>query len=184
MSGLQLKLRQKLLLLLFTVGFTGMGAFALIIVLADFQVFDRFVPENRALRDVEARSALLVQSYYRYMLTPALINTEVLDADLVLIRQSLERYRDFIGVQPRKLAFADDIAGALETLERSGGEMIVARRRFEEAERLQRRLESEITRVFGRDRYHEPPARGLAGTVARGPRDQSADGFSAERTVP
>lgn len=140
-----------------------MGAFALVIALADFRLFDRFVPENRALRDVEARSALLLQSYYRYMLTPSLVDTDVLDADLVLIRQSLERYRRVVAAQAQKQVLADGLASAIDTLESSGNEMILARRQFEQADSLLRQLESQLTRVF--DHYRGKVSDDIAGAM-------------------
>ena len=142
----QLRLRQKLLLLLGTVGMVGMGAFALMIVYADHRVFDHFAAENRALRDVEARSSLLLQNYYRFMLTPDLIDTEIQDADLLLIHQSLERYRQLSGEQAQKQRMVASIDDALETLQQAGSNMVASRqdyvRTFARLENLEHRLDS------------------------------------------
>ena len=143
-------LRQKLLALLLLVGGAGILALLLILLLADRQLFDQFLPENRAMRDIESRAKLLVQNYYRYMLTPDLIGVdEVIDAT-VLIRQRLTDYRGLVAGQPQKEQIAAAIDASLGDLEIAGRDLISARLRFEQDGELQRNLESEIETAFAR----------------------------------
>lgn len=165
MSIARLKLRQKLLLLLVTVGLVGISAFALIIALAVHQLFDRFVPENRALRDVEARSALLIQNYYRFMLTPDLIDTEILNADLVLIRRGLDNYRELVRRQQAKERLASSIGNAIDVLEQAGRNMVAARLRFKQIFSMERALVSEIDQAF--ERYQEQVSVDIGNSIAR-----------------
>ena len=144
----QLKLRQKLLFLIVGVGGIGLAAFALVLMLADQRLFERFVPENRTLRDVESRSALLIQNYYRFMLTPEIISQDELDSSLVLIRQSLDQYRQLVSGQAQKEQFSTAILKSLDGLELAGREMVVARGSFEQIFAQQEGLEVEINMVF------------------------------------
>lgn len=144
----QLKLRQKLLALIVVVGGIGLTAFVLMLVLAEQHLFERFVPENRALRDVESRSALLIQNYYRFMLTPEIISQDELDSSLVLIRQGLDQYRQLVSGQKQKEEFSASILKSLDGLELAGREMVVARESFEQIFARQEGLELEIDLVF------------------------------------
>lgn len=148
MNMAQLKLRQKLLVLIVAVGGIGLTAFGLVLVLAEQHLFERFVPESRALRDVESRSALLIQNYYRYMLTPEIISQDELDSSLVLIRQGLDRYRQLVSGQSQKEQFSASILKSLDGLELAGREMVVARESFEQVFTRQEGLEREIELVF------------------------------------
>jgi hypothetical protein len=143
-----LKLRQKLLILLFSVGGVGLAAFVLVLALADYQLSERFIPENRTLRDVESRSALLIQNYYRFMLTPEIIDASVLDGELVLIRKSLDTYRQLVASHKQKQQLAVSIAASIDGLEQAGKEMILARRSFIGIFMQQQNLEADINRVF------------------------------------
>ncbi len=150
MKSAAMTLRQKLLALLLLVGGAGILALLLILLLADRQLFDQFLPENRAMRDIESRAKLLVQNYYRYMLTPDLIGVdEVIDAT-VLIRQRLTDYRGLVAGQPQKEQIAAAIDASLGDLEIAGRDLISARLRFEQDGELQRNLESEIETAFAR----------------------------------
>jgi signal transduction histidine kinase len=148
MNIAQLKLRQKMLLLIVGVGGIGLTAFVLVLALADQHLFERFVPENRALRDVESRSALLIQNYYRFMLTPEIISQDELDSSLVLIRQSLDKYRQLVSGQVQKEEFSAAILESLNGLELAGRKMVVARESFEQVFARQEGLELEIDLVF------------------------------------
>lgn len=123
----QLKLRQQLLVLLFSVGSIGLIAFVLVIMLADQHLFEEFVPENRSLRDVESRSALLLQNYFRFMLTPDLISVDELESSVILIRNSLGEYRELVAGQEPKEQLVASIGESIDRLEKSGQELIVAR---------------------------------------------------------
>ena len=160
----QLKLRQKLLLLLLSVGGIGVGTMLLLLVLADHQVFDRYLPENRALRDIEARSRLLVQNYYRYMLTPEQITVDEVVNGTILIRQRIDEYRQLVDAQPQKLGLANAIADSTHRLEEAGQNLILARQRFEQADELQRDLEREVERVFAR--YKEAVSTDIRSSIA------------------
>ncbi len=126
----QLKLRQQLLVLLFSVGSIGLLAFVLVIMLADQHLFEEFLPENRSLRDVESRSALLLQNYFRFMLTPELISVDELEGSIVLIRKSLGEYRQLVAGQKPKEQLVASISESIDRLEKSGQELIVAREKY------------------------------------------------------
>ena len=144
----RLKLRQKLLILLFSVGGIGLSAYVLVIAIADQQLSDRFIPENRYLRDVESRSALLIQNYYRFMLVPELVNADSFQQDLNLIRQSLGAYTQLIKNQSEKQKLATDLSNSIDNLGQSGREMIVSRETFDRISSQQDQLENEIDQVF------------------------------------
>lgn len=144
----RLKLRQQLLVLLFSIGGVGLAAFVLVLSLADRQLFEEVVPENRALRDVESRSALLLQNYFRFMLTPDLITVDELDGSVVLIRQSLGDYGARVIDQPAKQQLVKAIGESLDRLEQSGRELIVARQKFIRIEEKQENLETDISQAF------------------------------------
>jgi len=148
MSLARLKLRQKLLLMLFCAGTIGLTAFSLVLVITDHQLSVKLIPENRALRDVESRSALLIQDYYRFMLSPDIITVSQLEGELVLIRQGLTRYAQLIAGQPVKEQLADSIGNSIDGLEQAGLEMIAARRSFIEIFAQQEQLEKDIDLVF------------------------------------
>ncbi len=150
MNPAAMTLRQKLLALLLLVGGVGILALLLILVLADRQLFDQFLPENRTMRDIEARSRLLVQNYYRYMLTPDQISVDEVKSGTVLIQERLGEYRWLVAGKAQKLEIADSIGAALEQLELAGQDLIVSRLRFNQINELQRALEAEIDEVFWR----------------------------------
>ena len=52
MKPAAMTLRQKLLALLLLVGWEGILALLVILLLADRQLFDQFLPENRTMRDI------------------------------------------------------------------------------------------------------------------------------------
>lgn len=145
-----MRLRQKLLALLLFVGGVGITALALVLLLTDRQLFDHFLPENRALRDIDARSKLLVQNYYRYMLTPDLVSVDEVENTILLMRDRVDEYRRLVSGQPRKLEIVQPIADAIEALEGAGQDLIIARMRFNQINELQKILEEEIERVFTR----------------------------------
>lgn len=144
----RLKLRQKLLILLFSVGGIGLSAYVIVIAIADQHLSDRFIPENRYLRDVESRSALLIQNYYRFMLTPELVIADSFEQDLNLIRQSLGAYSQLINNQSEKQKLAADLNNSIDNLEQSGREMIASREAFNRISSQQDQLENEIDQVF------------------------------------
>ncbi len=146
----QLKLRQQLLVLLFSVGSIGLIAFVLVIMLADRHLFEEFVPENRSLRDVESRSALLLQNYFRFMLTPDLISVDELEGSIVLIRKSLDEYSELVVGQEPKEQLVVTIGNSIGELEKIGRYLIVARAKLTQIDSLQGRLEGDIQRVFQR----------------------------------
>jgi signal transduction histidine kinase len=148
MSLARLKLRQKLLVLLFIAGGIGLVAFALVQVITDHQLSVKFIPENRSLRDVQSRAALLIHDYYRFMLSPDIITVSQLDGELVLIRQSLASYTQLIAGQPIKEQLAESIGNSINGLEQAGREMIAASRSFIEIFAQQEQLEEDIDRVF------------------------------------
>lgn len=146
----RLKLRQKLLLLLVAVGLAGISALALVIAVADRQLVNKFLPENRALHDVESRSALLLQNYFRFMLTPDLINADGFDGSLVLIRSKLGEYSQLVAGHEAKEKLVISIGDAIDRLEQSGRKLIVARQRYTRINELEALLKTQIVQVFRR----------------------------------
>lgn len=144
----RLKLRQKLLILLFSVGGIGLSAYVIVIAIADQQLSDEFIPENRYLRDVESRSALLIQNYYRFMLTPELVVADSFEQDINLIRQPLSAYSQLIKSQSEKQQLATDLKNSIDNLGQSGREMIASREAFDRISGQQDQLEIEIDQVF------------------------------------
>lgn len=82
----RLKLRQKLLIMLISVGGIGLLSYILVLAYSYYQLSAKFIPENRALREVESRSALLLQNYFRFALTPDLVSVDGFGAEIILIR--------------------------------------------------------------------------------------------------
>ena len=115
--------------------------------------FDEVVPENRGLRDVESRSGLLLQNYFRFMLTPDLISIDELDGSVVLIRQSLDQYGARVTGQPSKQQLVKAIGESIDRLEQSGRELIAARQRFNRIDEKQADLEADFEQAF--HRYEE-----------------------------
>ena len=113
----RLKLRQKLLILLFSVGGIGLASYILVIAISYNQLSAKFIPENRALHEVESRSALLLQNYFRFMLTPDIIDAYGFDDELILIRKNLATNTRLIKGHAQKEQFAIDIADSIDGLE-------------------------------------------------------------------
>jgi len=129
MKRAQPRLRNKLLALLLIVGGAAPALLLVILVAADRQLFDRFLPENRAMRDIEARSALLVQNYYRFMLTPDHISVDEMTSATGIILQQLAKYRQLVaGDEPRQ-QLADSISICVDRLDQAGQEPGLARLR-------------------------------------------------------
>ena len=167
-----MKLRQQLLILLFSVGSVGLIAFVLVLTLADQQLFEEVVPENHSLRDVESRSALLLQNYFRFMLTPDLISVDELEASVILIRKSLGEYSDLVAGQQRKQQLVEYIGESIDRLEQSGKELIFARQRFKRIDQKRRILEVEIEAAF--QQYEDE----VSVDIGRAIEDQDWDRFS------
>ncbi|MDH3857171.1 MAG: HAMP domain-containing histidine kinase, partial [Gammaproteobacteria bacterium] len=144
----RLKLRQKLLILLFSVGGIGLSAYVIVIAFADQQLSDKFIPENRYLRDVESRSTLLLQNHFRFMLTPDMVIADGFEQDLNLIRESLATYTHLTKAEPAKEELAAAIATTIDALETTGNEMIASRRDFTRIFTRQYQLENDIDQVF------------------------------------
>ncbi len=137
--------------------FAGIGvgsllAFALVSYLVYQRLFSHFLPENRALGELESRSAGLIQTYYQIVFTPDLIPDDELAGPLALIRQSLERYRELAHGEADKQALVDSMAMSIDDLERAGLALKIARQRFDQMHARQARLIDEIDRVFERYR--------------------------------
>lgn len=143
-------LRNKLLALLSIVGGIGLASLLLILATADRQLFDRFLPENRAMRDIEARSALLVQNYYRFMLTPELVTVDEMTGASQIIQQRLANFRRLVAGQGPRELLADSIRASIERLDEAGHDLILARLRFDQINELQADLEDEVNLVFAR----------------------------------
>ncbi len=148
MTSSRFNLHQKLLLLFAAIGFGGLLAFALVGYLVYHQLFNHFLPENRALRDLESRSASLVQTYYQIVFTPDLIPRDELAGPLALIRQSLARYRELVVGEADKQVLVDSISMSIDDLERAGLTLQIARQRFDQIHARQAQLLDEIDRVF------------------------------------
>lgn len=144
----QLKLRQKLLILLISVGGIGLLSYILVLAYSYYQLSAKFIPENRALREVESRSAALVQNYFRFMLTPEMVSVDGFGGELILIRENLDTYRRLIAGQMEKEQLAMEIGESIKGLELAGTEMISARQVTTRILARQEQLENEIDEVF------------------------------------
>ena len=156
-------LRRRLLLLLVTVGGVGLGTFLLLLHYVDERLFHEYLPETRALREVESRAGQLLQNYFRFMLTPDLIDAEVLDDSVVLIRERLDAYRDLVAGDRSKEELAQSIDASIDELQQAGQNLVVARRQYDQIEVLQETLEDDIERGFAR--YREEVSRDIGKTV-------------------
>ena len=148
----QLKLRQKLLILLIGVGGIGLLSYILVLAYSYYQLSAKFIPENRALREVESRSAVLIQNYFRFMLTPDMVSVDGFGGELILIRQNLDTYRRLVAGQTQKEQLATNIDESIKGLEQAGGEMISARLDTAHTLARQEQLENDINKVFGQYR--------------------------------
>ncbi len=148
----RLKLRQKLLILLFGVGGIGLASYMLVIAISYYQLSAKFIPENRALREVESRTGLLLQNYFRFMLTPELINVDGFDGELTLIRENLDTYARLTKGQAQKKALTTEIGESIRGLELAGKEMVSAREDLAQALTQQEQLERDIEEVFNQYR--------------------------------
>lgn len=144
----RLKLRQKLLILLIGVGGIGLLSYILVLAYSYYQLSAKFIPENRALREVESRSAALVQNYFRFMLTPEMVSVDGFGGELILIRENLDTYRRLIAGQMEKEQLAMEIGESIKGLELAGTEMISARQVTTRILARQEQLENEIDEVF------------------------------------
>ena len=152
MNSQRFNLHQKLSLLFAGLGVGSLFAFALVSYLVYQQLFTHYLPENRALRELESRSASLVQTYYQIIFTPDLIPEDELAAPLALIRQSLDRYRELAVGEPDKQLLVDSMSMTLDDLERAGLALKISRQRFDQIYLRQTQLLDEINRVFERYR--------------------------------
>ena len=148
----RLKLRQKLLILLFGVGGIGLTSYSLVLAYSYYQLSAKFIPENRALREVESRSALLLQNYFRFMLTPDLVDIDGFGGEIILIRQNLGIYRRLSEGESQKEQLATKINDSINGLERAGAEMISAGQDTAHTLARQEQLENDVNEVFSQYR--------------------------------
>ncbi len=148
MTFSRLKLRHKLLILLFSVGGIGLVSYVLVIAISYYQLSAKFIPENRALREVESRTGLLLQNYFRFMLTPELIDVDGFDDELTLIRENLDTYARLTKGQAQKKALATEIGESILGLEMAGKDMVSAHEDLVQALTQQEQLEKDIEEVF------------------------------------
>lgn len=150
MIGSKLQLRQKLPLLLTAVGSIGALVFVAVWWFANQQVFNQLLPASRALQDLESRSGQLLQDYYRYMLTPDIIDETGFDDSLLLLRQRLRGYQALIAGQTELEALTERIDYSIDILEQAGDDMLEARRINEQIFIRGEQIEDQIDAVFQR----------------------------------
>jgi len=117
--GARLGLRRKLPLMLGAIGALGVAAISAVVLLANQQVFNRLLPESRALQDLEARTA-----------------------------RQLQDYRQLVAGRPELEALAARIGALLDVLEQSGDNMLVVHRQNQQILGSTQQLEAGIDTIF------------------------------------
>ena len=141
-------MRQRVLALLGIVATFSLVALGLVIYNADRQLFDKVIPEHRALHEVEQQTTVLVQQYLNYMFVPGSIDHLDIHRTLASLRENMMAYRNLVAGNEEMEVNVPRIETAIDDLEQAGAQMILLRLELERLFESGEALEDEIRIVF------------------------------------